>query len=85
LDGVASSGELHALQLAPDLYPVSAQTAAAYEFSPLCRADVTPCPDSYLLSLTVHDEHRPEAGRIVGEFLNYVLALSVRDRLWPDR
>jgi len=32
-----------------------------------------------VLSVTVHTEHRAEASRIVGEFLNQLLVLSIHD------
>jgi len=80
----AASGRVRNLPLASNVYSISALTDASEAFSAFCSAQLARGDDGHFLSLAICEGHQSDAGRIIGEFLNHLLVLSISDRLWSD-
>jgi hypothetical protein len=74
----ADSGTLEGLPLSPEVYLPECVEAASLAFEEFCAVRVTPGKASQGLSLVVHLAHRESSAQIVGEFLNYLLAVSAK-------
>jgi len=73
-----------ATQLSSAIYSERCVLAAAEAYKSLCSVTLTRTGDEMSLRLTVEPIHAHDAQRILDEFLNYALDLSVRAHLNID-
>ena len=71
-----TAGEV--VQLSTTVYPERCVLEAAEAYKSFCSVMVTRAGDEISVSLAVGPKHAHEAQRILDEFLNYALDLSVR-------
>ena len=73
----ADRGIVEDLRLPPNIYPDECLEAASEAFRGFCSVRVVG-GDDRSLAIIVHPQHREMSARVVGEFLNHLLALSLR-------
>ena len=86
LDAI-NSAQVTGLPLCSAIYTTDALAEAVGAYSPFCNVQIRQSGADYLLDIAVvRGRCRSDGGReIIGEFLNHLLVLSVRHRLWSDR
>jgi hypothetical protein len=74
----ADSGTVERLPTSPLLYPKECIETAFAHFGDLCNGALVSEGDVNLVSLSVPPDRHSDAAKIVGEFFNHALALSIK-------
>jgi hypothetical protein len=74
----ADKGTVDRLPLSPLLYPQECVEATFAQFEGICSGALVSEGDVSLVSLAVRTSHEPDAVKVVGEFFNHALALSIK-------
>ena len=73
------NGRIHAIPIAPDLYPEESLSAAVEAFSNYC--EILALEESSALAIRVFDVHKRDSRKIIGSFLTFLLEHAARLRL----